>query len=141
MIKKFHVLFSIGCILGVFLVICSFTDTLAKEKCSIVRIDRAEDQTKTITPDNIYIKKGDCVVWINWIPDEDVKIVFTDADKCSEGTRAPQGFKTEKGCYTAHLLNYGDISSLLFVQEGTFQYEIQNTAGVVLKSGAVNVER
>ena len=94
----------------------------AAEKCVIVTIQSHEG----ISPETLHIKKGDCVVWINWTRAEDVKITFKEGKRCQDMTKSPVGFKMDwNSCYITDYLDFGRTSSLLFDQAGTFRYEVE----------------
>jgi plastocyanin len=98
----------------------------AAEKCDIVTI-RGRDN---IEPNMLTVKKGDCVVWMNWTRD-DVIISFKEGEKCVRVTKAPAGFKMDvpSSCYMAGWLSYGQTASLVFAEPGTYSYEIQYKVG------------
>lgn len=118
----------------------------AQEKCAIVTIRSHEG----ISPETLRTKKGDCVVWINWTRGEDVKVIFREGKKCADRTKSPAGFKPDfSGCYVTDFLNFGQTSSLVFVEAGTFRYEVEfrptdsplGAARIgVAKSGTIIVE-
>lgn len=109
------------------------TDTAgAKESCSIVTI-RGRDN---IEPNMLTIKKGDCVVWMNFNDspgslNQEIILSFKLGEKCIKSTRSPVGFKmdTPSGCYIAGWFDYGQTSSLVFAEPGTYSYEVQFKAG------------
>ena len=109
----------------------------AAEKCDIVTI-RGRDN---IEPNMLTVKKGDCVVWLNWTRDQDVLLSFKEGEKCVRATKAQVGFKMDvpSGCYLAGWMSYGQTSSLIFAEPGTYKYEVQfkvggkNTGTVVVK--------
>lgn len=89
----------------------------AAEICKIVTI-RGRDN---IEPDIVTVKKGDCVVWMNWTRDQDVLLSFKEGEKCLRATKAPIGFKMDvpSGCYIGGELSYGQTASLVFGEPGT----------------------
>jgi len=94
----------------------------AAEKCAIVTIQSHEG----ISPETLRIKKGDCVVWINWTRGEDVKVIFKEGKRCQDMTKSPVGFKMDwNSCYVTDYLDFGRTSSMLFEQAGTFKYEVE----------------
>jgi plastocyanin len=115
----------------------------AAEECKIVTI-RGRDN---IEPNMLTIKKGDCVVWINFTGSaagytkQDIQLSFKEGEKCVRMTKAPVGFKMDvpSGCYIAGWISYGQTASLLFVEPGTYNYEVQfkvggkNTGTIVVK--------
>ena len=62
--------------------------TGAAETCNIVTI-RGRDN---IEPNMLTVKKGDCVVWMNWTRDQDVLLSFKEGEKCIRATRASGWF-------------------------------------------------
>ena len=111
--------------------------TGAAEKCDIVTI-RGRDN---IEPNMLTVKKGDCVVWMNWARDQDVLLSFKEGEKCVRATKAPVGFKMDvpSGCYIGEWLSYGQTASLVFAEPGAYKYEVQfkmggkNTGTIVVK--------
>jgi hypothetical protein len=103
----------------------------AAEKCSIVTI-RGRDN---IEPNMLTIRKGDCVVWINFTgsatQSEGIVVSFKEGEKCVSMTKAPVGFKMDvpKGCYVAGSLSYGETASLMFPNPGTYNYDVEFKVG------------
>jgi plastocyanin len=99
----------------------------AAEKCDIVTIRGRGN----IEPTMLTVKKGDCVVWMNWTRDQDVLLSFKEGEKCVQATKAPAGFKMDvpSGCYIGGWLSYGQTISLVFAEPGTYSYEIQYKVG------------
>jgi plastocyanin len=105
----------------------------AAEKCEIVAI-RGRDK---IEPKTLTVKKGDCVVWINFIssssgyPSQDIILSFKEGEKCARTTKAAVGFRMDypSGCYVAGSFNYGQTASLMFTEPGTYNYEVQFKEG------------
>ena len=96
----------------------------AQEKCFPLHIRTHAG----IEPQILEVAKGDCVVWINWARDENVKVIFRDGKKCADMTRAPVKFKQDfSGCYLTDFLGFGETSSLVFVEGGKFDYEVEFT--------------
>ncbi len=94
----------------------------AQEKCSPIYIRSHEG----LEPPSSQVNKGDCVVWINWTRGEDVKVIFREGKKCAEVTQAPVGFKADfSGCYLTNYLGFGETSSLIFVEPGKYDYDIE----------------
>ena len=111
--------------------------TRAAERCEIVTI-RGRDN---IEPATLTVKKGDCVVWMNWTRDQDVLLSFKEGEKCVRATKSPVGFGMDasKGCYLAGWMSYGQTASLMFAEPGTYKYEAEfkvggkNTGTIVVK--------
>jgi len=94
----------------------------AQEKCFPVYI-RSHGG---IEPETLNVAKGDCVVWLNWTRGDDVRVIFREGKKCADMTKAPVRFKPDfSGCYLTDYLNFGETSSLVFVEVGKFDYEVE----------------
>jgi len=94
----------------------------AQEKCLPVYIRSQAG----IEPETLNVAKGDCVVWINWTRGEDVRVIFMEGKKCADMTKAPIRFKPDfSGCFLTDYLNFGETSSLVFVEAGRFDYEVE----------------
>ncbi len=94
----------------------------AQEKCLPVYIRSHAG----IEPEVLNVAKGDCVVWINWTRGEDVRVIFREGKKCADMTKAPVRFKPDfSGCFLTDYLNFGETSSLVFVEAGKFDYEVE----------------
>ncbi len=109
----------------------------AAEMCSIVTV-RGRDN---IEPNMLTVKKGDCVVWLNWTRNDDVVLRFKEGEKCLRATKAPVGFKMDapSACYIAGLMTYGQTASLVFQEPGTYNYEVEFKVGGK-NSGAIVVK-
>jgi plastocyanin len=99
----------------------------AAEQCDIVTIRGRNN----IEPNMLTVKKGDCVVWMNWTQDQDVLISFKEGEKCIRATKSPVGFKMDvpSGCYLAGWLGYGQTASLLFTEPGSYTYDAEFKVG------------
>jgi hypothetical protein len=107
----------------------------AAEICRIVNIR----SFLVIEPETSVIKKGDCVVWVNWAR-TDLRVIFREGKTCLDRTKAPAGFKMDvSGCYLTDYLPFGGTSSLLFTEEGTFNFEVE-FPGVKTLRGSVVVK-
>ena len=88
----------------------------------------------------MWLDKGTCVVWVNWVRTEEIKITFEDGKTCKDVTDAPLGFKmTEDNCYVTNWVPLGGTSSLRFMEKGTFKYEIEASKGV-RERGEIHVQ-
>ena len=118
----------------------------AQEKCYPIHIRTHAGIESQI----LEVAKGDCVVWINWAREENVKIIFREGKKCLEMTKAPVRFKPDfSGCYLTDFLGFGETSSLVFIEAGKFDYEVEFTrigsfygagAGIDKLSGTIIVK-
>jgi len=104
--------------------------TVTAGECSIIRIleeKGSEGRLISIAPATLSIAKGSCVIWINWVPKQEVKVIFREeGKKCQDATSAPVGFKIKmpENCYVTDSIPLGGTSSLVFNQEGSYKYEI-----------------
>ncbi len=90
--------------------------------CAIATIKSHQE----ISPETLYIKRGDCVAWINQTLAEDVKITFKESKRCKDMTRSAPGFNEDwRSCYGTDYLAPGKGSSLLFDDAGTFNYQVE----------------
>jgi len=103
--------------------------TLDAQKCSIIRIHEEKGSAGTtvrIEPESLQVSKDTCVIWINWVPKQEVSIVFReDGKRCQDATAAPMGFKMAENCFVTDFIPLGGTSSLKFNDEGTFKYEVE----------------
>lgn len=117
--------------LGVFLLLTSFLanwEAINANECRIVRLAGEVDlSTKLlIEPSVLRIQKGTCVIWLNWVKTEEVRIVFEDGKKCEDMTDSPIGFELDAAdCYVTTFVARGETSSLMFNEPGTFAYVIK----------------
>jgi len=132
--KKTYLLLIVGLAIIVassFLMLTS--DLINAQECRVVRLwggvgGNIEDIR--IEPKTIWISKGTCVIWINWIRAPEVQVVFEEGRKCEDITDAPTGFKLDaKDCYVTSFVSAGETSSLRFTEKGTFIYEVRTTRG------------
>lgn len=98
------------------------------QECRIIKVHSFDSPAGKfrIDPETLVIKKGDCVVWINFVGVHSIKVHFDDAKKCEDVTDAPTGFKiTADNCYVTDLITIGGTSSLRFMVPGTYEYKIE----------------
>ena len=117
--------------------------TIDAQKCRIIRIHQEKGSAGTtirIEPQSMHIDKDTCVIWINWVPKQEVRVIFReDGKKCQDATDAPMGFSMAENCYVTNFIPLGGTSSLKFNSEGTFKYEVEvpgesKTAGTLALS-------
>lgn len=115
-------------LVALFLAAATQSRTYAQE-CQVVRILRekqASGDTIRLNPDALTVKKGDCVVWVNWHVESAARVNFReDAKRCQEATEAPSGFKAAENCFLTEFMGVGRTASLRFVDPGTYTYEIE----------------
>ncbi len=105
--------------------------TGAAETCNIVTIRGRSG----VEPILLTVKKGDCVVWINFTGGptqmQEARLTFKEGEKCIRVTKSPVGFKMDvpSGCYIAGWLSYGQTASLMFTEPGTYAYEVDFKPG------------
>jgi len=128
------IVMGVGFFLGMVIFLEHPTIVGAAEECKIVTIRGRSG----LEPNLLTIKKGDCVVWINWTRGEDVRVIFREGKKCADMTKAPVKFKPDfSGCFLTDYLGFGETSSLVFVEAGKFDYEVEfgRTAGGLYGAG------
>jgi hypothetical protein len=112
-----------------FLIVISYSETLDAQRCYIIRIQPEKGKAGRsirIDPATAEIEKGACVVWINWVTAQQVRVVFKeDGKKCKDSTDAPTGFEFAENCYLTNFLTAGGTSSLRFFEPGTFKYVVE----------------
>jgi len=123
--RKFLVL--LGLTLA-FAMTLSYATTNCHE-CRIIRIHKelgTSGKLVRLEPETLYIAKGTCVIWINWVQAKEVRVNFReDGKKCQDATESPMGFKFAENCFVTNYLPLGGTSSLRFNDEGTFAYEVE----------------
>jgi plastocyanin len=83
-----------------------------------------------IEPSEITIPVGMVVVWVNMSRKSEPQIIFAEGMKCELSTEASVGFKQDaQKCYITDFVEVGGTSSLKFIGEGTFNYEVRNRKG------------
>lgn len=111
--------------------------SLDAQDCRIVRIYGGIPQYVEgirIEPETIWASKGTCVIWNNTMRTDEVKIVFEEGKKCDDMTDASVGFKLDaENCYVTTWIPFGGTSSLMFREEGTFEYVVEAKGGVKSK--------
>lgn len=129
-VKKVLALLLLVLVLGA---ICVLPEGFAQD-CRVVRLHGGyhgwEDRVE-IEPQTTWITKGSCVVWMNWIQStKKVKVIFAEGKRCDDLTESPVGFKMEaNNCYVTSWIPLGGTSSLLFKNEGTFDYVVEVEEG------------
>ena len=114
MVKKGYVLLAIVATLA-FVAPFFFGDQIAVgaekvcrlEQLHVVRItgSAGKDACPKVEPRDIEIASGSCVVWVNWIKDTEIKVVFEEGKVCHDVTRAPASFKMDaKNCYVTNYI-------------------------------------
>ena len=92
-------------------------------KSRIVRIAGYEG----VTPLNMFIEPGTVVIWLNQYRGA-VRVAFPDK-KVSMACKSPVGFTlSDEGFFIADKLEFGAVSSLCFIERGTFAYYIERDA-------------
>jgi|WetSurSiteA1Bulk_404760.scaffolds.fasta_scaffold98878_1 hypothetical protein len=126
---KKKILLTIGLVLLIAMaaVLASLQNSSAGE-CKIIRIDKgksAAGSLLSVDPGTLEISKGTCIVWINWVPAQQIKVMFEeDGKKCADATQSPVGFKLTQNCFVTDIIPLGGTSSLLFKEAGTFKYKV-----------------
>jgi len=80
-----------------------------------------------IEPGFMVIDPGTIVIWWNK-GKEEIKVIFPEGAKCDVGTGSPRGFHIEseaQHCYIAASIPIGETSSLRFISENIYEYEVR----------------
>ena len=140
--KKPSILFAAGLIVffAMALMLASQAETVAQEVWVIKIRDVGHEGLLRIEPATVKIPKGMVVAWINMSQKAEPQIVFEEGKKCEAMTEAPTGFTLDQqSCYITDYVTVGGTSSLKFIGEGEFDYEVINREGQIGK-GRIVVE-
>ena len=126
-------------LLTIMMVLCFSYEAINAQDCRLIRIQaNAPHEAVFVEPMITRISKGTCVIWINWVRAEEVRIVFEDGKKCDNVTDAPSGFDMDtENCYVTNYIPMGMTSSLRFNQEGTYEYVVKVKDGAQAKASIV----
>jgi len=97
--------------------------------CHVIRINQAKGSAGTyieVLPQIAKVPKGACVIWVNWVPENRIRITFKEhAQACMKSTGAPSGFKEVENCYLSEFIPLGKTVSLHFREAGSFKYNVE----------------
>ena len=98
-----------------------------------------------IDPETTYIKKNTIVVWLDGVPQQDIKIEFADGKKCKSVTAYQSDFslvdlEKERWCYVTSWVSFAGTSSLQFTETGEYDYKVISKDGKVTGGGKLVVE-
>ena len=104
-------------------------ETISGQEIRVIRVDRQSksNDDMIIEPRFMMIHPGAVVIWWNK-GKEKIKVVFMEGAKCDAGTGSPKGFHIEsesENCYITAYIPSGETSSLRFVSEGIYEYEVR----------------
>jgi hypothetical protein len=132
--------------LAFFLMLTSFLanqETVSAQECRLVRLHGgigANVSEIRIEPRTLWISKGTCVIWSNWVRTDEVKVVFEEGKKCEDVTDAPAGFTLDTDtCYVTDWISLGGTSSLKFNEAGTYKYVVEAAGGTIKSRGEISV--
>lgn len=100
------------------------------ETCQIVTItsEKAGSADRiVITPDKITVSPDSCVVFMNWVRNDKVRVSFRENVKeCKFTSDANAGFGLAVGeeCYLTDYLTRGKTASMYFANPGVFKYTL-----------------
>lgn len=112
-------------------------------ECRLIRVfgDLGQGEPNVrLDPQNIAVDKGSCVIWVNW-GKVDMRINFREGERCTKVTEAATGFSLADGCYATGWLARGTTASLVFLEPGTYEYQVEWQSGKVQEMGRVIVMR
>ena len=98
-----------------------------------------------IDPEAAYIKKNTIVVWLDGVPQQDIKIEFADGKKCKSVTAFQSDFNLvdldkDRWCYVTSWVSFAGTSSLQFTEAGEYTYKVISKDEKVVASGKLIVE-
>ncbi len=98
-----------------------------------------------INPRTLHIKKGDCVVFMNFAGTatnpHQVKVSFKEGEMCLAATESLVGLAMdETKCLTSGWIGYGQTPSAVFTKPGTYQYEVIFKEGGSATTGRIEVK-
>ena len=94
-----------------------------------------------IEPSEVTIPVGMVVVWVNMSRKSEPQVVFAEGMKCELSTEASVGFKQDaQKCYISDYVQVGGTSSLKFIGEGSFDYQVRNRKGQTGKGKIIVVK-
>jgi hypothetical protein len=93
----------------------------------------------------LQIKKGDCVVFMNYsgtaTNPHPVKVIFKEGEKCSAATESLVGLAMdETKCLVSDWVGYGQTPSAVFMKSGTYEYEVRFKEGGPPTTGRIVVK-
>jgi len=119
-------------------------ETVSAQECRLVRLHGGIGATVSeirIEPRTLWISKGTCVIWSNWVRTDEVKVKFEEGKKCEDVTDAPVGFTLDPdNCYVTDRISLGGTSSLRFNEAGTYKYVVEAAGGVIKARGEIGVQ-
>jgi len=103
--------------------------TIVGQEIRVVRVGSPSlaDNEIRIEPGFMVVHPGTVVIWWNK-GKEEIKVIFTEGAKCDAGTGSPTGFHIEseaQNCYITAYIPIGETSSLRFVSEDIYEYEVR----------------
>lgn len=98
-----------------------------------------------INPRALHIKKGDCVVFMNFsgtvTNPHQIKVSFKEGEKCLSATESLMGLTMdETKCLTSGWIGYGQTPSAVFTKPGTYGYEVNFKEGGPPTTGRIVVK-
>jgi hypothetical protein len=113
------------------------------ETCQIVRItaEKGADATRiVITPEKITVPPDTCVVFLNWVQKDRVRVSFRENVKeCKLTADSSAGFNLAVGeeCYMTEFLTRGKTASMYFAKPGAFKYTLELEGTPIVKTEGV----
>jgi outer membrane protein OmpA-like peptidoglycan-associated protein len=89
-------------------------------------VSTALGQIINTDPSTLRVTAGTRVVWINFAQADEVRVTFKEGKACSDVTEASEGFSLDdQQCYVTNYLPLGSTSSLIFKDEGEYEYIVE----------------
>jgi hypothetical protein len=116
-------------VLAVLLIFSFPADTIRGQEMRVVRVGSPSlsNDTVRIEPRFMMVNPSTVVIWWNK-GQEEIKVIFMEGATCDAGTGSPRGFHVEseaENCYITAYFPSGETSSLMFVSEDIYEYEVR----------------
>ncbi len=98
-----------------------------------------------VDPEAITVKKNAIVVWMSFVPEMEIQVIFNEGKSCRDVTaitdqRHPSFYMNNKNCYVTNFLPYLASSTLQFPEAGAFEYKVVNEDGKLQAKGKIIVK-
>ncbi len=127
--KKFFIT-SMGILVMFSVVLFLVQGLVFAETCQIVKITAEKTGSVSrivVTPDKITVPPDSCVVFMNWVRKDKVRVSFRDnvkECKLTADTSAGFGLAVGEECYLTDYLTRGKTASMYFANPGVYKYTL-----------------
>jgi len=132
-------------VFGLAILVCATKQVIAGAgDAKLVKIVPEESAGFFVDPPTLNIKMNTIVVWMNGVPNKELKIVFEQGRTCKDVTanpniKQPGFFLDSHECYVTSYLPYGATSTLQFPEGGEFEYKVVTEDGTLHANGEIIV--